>query len=476
MVRRQVRVRNGVPTALREGLERLRISAQVPDDFPEEVRRAARTAAESPRLPGKDLTDLDFITIDPPGAKDLDQAVFIERAGSGFTVWYAIADVAAFVSPGDVIDREAHTRGQTFYAPNMRTALHPPELSEDAASLLPEVDRPALVWRLGLDAAGKCIDPVVERAMVRSREQLTYTEAQQRIDTGEGSETLMLLREVGELREQREIARGGVSLNIPEQEVRADGERWALEYRSSLPIDGWNAQISLMTGMAAASIMLAARVGIVRTLPPADKRSLQRLRATAKALHIPWPAQMDYPEFVRTLDSTRGDHAAMLFACTTLFRGAGYKSFHGIPPQQAQHAALATEYAHTTAPLRRLVDRYVLETCAALCAGEKVPEWVLAELDGLPKTMAESDRRAKAYERGIVDLTEALVLSGRVGQVFTGTVVDNDPKRDRGRFMITRPAVEASVKGRQLPLGQEIQARLTGVDLRTGDTTFEQVS
>ena len=227
-----------------------------------------------------------------------------------------------------------------------------------------------------------------------------------------------------------------------------------------------------MTGMAAAHLMMYADVGLLRTLPPADNASLRRLRNVAKALHIQWPAEMDYPEFVRSLDSSRGDHAAMLFACTTLFRGAGYQAFNGVLPAEAVHAALATEYAHTTAPLRRLVDRYVLEICAAICTEVAVPEWVVATLEDLPKIMADSDRRAKKYERGIVDLTEALVLSGREGEVFTGTILESDAKRNRGRFMIGDPAVEATIDGNSLPLGQQIQAELTAVDLQTGRTRF----
>ncbi|MDO5683017.1 MAG: RNB domain-containing ribonuclease [Propionibacteriaceae bacterium] len=473
---RPVRLREEVPAALREGLERLRRELDVPTDFPAEVLAAAEQAAANPRLPELDRTDLELVTIDPPGARDLDQAVFIERDGDGFVVWYAIADVGAFVTAGDPIDREAHARGQTFYAPHRRTPLHPPAISENAASLLPDETRPSLLWRLPLDAHGNCAAPHVERAMVRSREQLTYAEVQDQLDNGTASESLQLLREVGLLREQIERERGGVSLNIPEQEIRVSNSGWELEFRSTLPIEGWNAQISLMTGMAAAHLMMYADVGILRTLPPADNGSLRRLGNVAKALRINWPAEMDYPEFVRSLDSSRGDHAAMLYACTTLFRGAGYQAFNGVLPADALHAALAIEYAHATAPLRRLVDRYVLEICAAICAEVDVPEWVIAELDSLPETMAESSRRAKKYERGIVDLTEALLLSGREGDVFIGTVVDVDNKRGRGRFMINEPAVEAPVKGSQLPLGQEIEARLVSVDLTTGVTEFTDVT
>ncbi|OYO21517.1 ribonuclease II [Enemella dayhoffiae] len=477
MPRRPAPILPSVPEALTEGLERLRRELGVPEEFPDEVVAAAEQAAANPRLPQTDRTDLELVTIDPPGAKDLDQAVFIERTGDGFTVWYAIADVAAFVDPGGPIDAEAHRRGQTFYAPHQRTPLHPPVLSEGAASLLPDQVRPALLWRLQLDEQGDCSDPEVVRALVRSRQQLTYEQVQEQLDTGTASESLQLLREVGRLREQIEKDRGGVSLNIPEQEVHTGEESgtgtWSLSFRTPLPIEGWNAQISLLTGMAAAHLMLYAQVGILRTLPPADNRSLRRLRNTARALGINWPAEMDYPEFVRSLDAREGRDAAMLYACTTLFRGAGYQAFSGSVPNQVQHSALAIEYAHCTAPLRRLVDRYSGEICVAICADQPVPEWVLRELDGLADTMAESDRRAKKYERGIVDLTEALLLSDRVGQQFRGTIVEVDEEGGRGRLMLAEPAVEANVRGRQLPLGQEVSATLTRADVSTGETAFE---
>ena len=83
----------------------------------------------------------------------------------------------------------------------------------------------------------------------------------------------------------------------------------------------------------------------------------------------------------------------MLYACTTLFRGAGYVSFDGELPEQPLHGAMNAAYAHATAPLRRLVDRYVGALCEALCAGDPVPEWIRAELDELPKTALGKVRR-----------------------------------------------------------------------------------
>ena len=166
------------------------------------------------------------------------------------------------------------------------------------------------------------LDADVTRARVRSREQLSYEQAQDEIDGPAPREVLRLLAEVGIWRESRERDRGGVSLQIPDQEVHKTPEGWTLRYRANLPVEGWNAQISLLTGMAAAHLMLYGQIGILRTLPPADHLALRRLHSTAKALRVPWPAELDYPEFVRSLDPTRPDHAAVLNACASLFRGA----------------------------------------------------------------------------------------------------------------------------------------------------------
>ena len=248
-------------------------------------------------------------------------------------------------------------------------------------------------------------------------------------------ESLQLLKVIGEIRIAREALRGGVSLPLPEQEVDIVGDQWRLEFREQLPVERWNAQISLLTGFAAASLMVYAGVGLLRTLPPPDPRDVQRLHRTARALGIEWPAEQLYPDFIRSLDPARPDHAAMVNACARLLRGSGYVAFDGEVPAQPQHAALASEYAHVTAPLRRLGDRYAGEVCLALCAGTDVPPWVLAALPTLPKTLQASASRAHSYERSVLDLVEAGVLRDRVGEEFDGVVVDIDDEgpAPRGR-------------------------------------------
>ncbi|WP_342372058.1 RNB domain-containing ribonuclease [Propioniciclava soli] len=472
MPRRQYRAPAGVPGPIRAGFVELKESLDVPDAFPDAVLAEAEQAASAVELPERDLTDVAFVTIDPPGSTDLDQALFVERAGDGYRVLYAIADLMSFVTPGGAIDAEAHARGVTLYAPHERTPLHPPVLAEGAASLLAGQVRTALVWEHTLDAAGVVTHSTVARARVRSRAQLDYAGVQADLDAGTADEVLVGLREVGLLRLALEVERGAVSLNVPSQEVHATGpRRWELSYRAGLPVEDWNAQISLMTGMAAAQIMLDAGVGILRTLPPAEKASVDRLRRVAKGLRIRWPGSVDYPEFVRSLDPTDPRHAAMLNASTLLFRGAGYAAFDGERPEQPLHGAMRAPYAHCTAPLRRLVDRYVSQICLSVCAGEEIPGWVREELFSLPDVMADALRRANAYERGIVGLVEALVLSGREGEEFAATVISIDERRGGAEIQIEEPAVQARLTG-EAELGSEITAELVEVDLAAGRVEF----
>lgn len=471
---RRLRARRPAAPALAPGIARIRAEMRLPDAFPPEVEAAAREAAAHPRLPAEDRDDIPFVTVDPPGAMDLDQALHVARDGDGYLVHYAIADVGAFVSPGDPVDLEAHRRGETLYGADDRIPLHPPVLSEGAASLLPGERRPALLWTLRLDAEGEGVGVDVRRAMVRSRARLDYDGVQAAVDAGTADPMWTLVREVGELRMARERRRGGVSLPLPEQEIRGNGDGWRLEYRARRPVEDWNEQLSLLTGMAAAELMLRHRVGLLRTLPAPTPRAIGRLQRTARALGIAWPASGAYQDFIRSLDPADPRHVAMMVSCTTVLRGAGYVAFDGALPAQPLHFALASAYAHATAPLRRLVDRYTGELCLALCAGEAPPAWVLEALPGLPRTMAAAAQRAGRYERAVIDLAEALVLAPRIGEAFDGSIVevdDGDPRR--GTAMLPALAIEAPVSAqRPLPLGDTVRLRLAQADPATRTLLF----
>lgn len=466
MVRAPLRVPRW-PAAAAEGepdFAAIRAEFDVPEAFPAAVLAEAGRRAAQPRLPELDATDIPLVTLDPVGSRDLDQAVHLAPRGDGYRVTYAIADVGAVVDLGGPLDGEACRRGQTLYSPDHRTPLHPPVLSEGAASLLPGELRAAALWTIDLDADGEPVRVDLRRARVRSRAQLDYPAVQAQADAGTLPEPLALLPAVGALLQRRAAERGAIELGTPDQAVEAapDGG-WTLVLRGDLPVEGWNAEISLLTGRCAAALMLEGGVGLLRTLPPARPEDVERLRLLAPALDVDWPEGAAPGAVISGLDPARPRHAAFLEEAVTLLRGAAYTAFDGVPPDQPGHGGVAAPYAHVTAPLRRLVDRFGTEVCLALAAGQPPAPELRAALPELPGLMAASDRRTRDVERAVVDATEAWLLRGREGQVFPAVVVDADG--GRGTVVLDDLAIRGRCAGEGLRAGARISARLEQADV-----------
>ena len=454
---------------LADTLRQIREDLNLPESFPPDVEAEAVEVVDLAELPSNDLTSIDFVTIDPEGATDLDQALHLERAGQGYRAHYAIADVPNFVRAGGAIDAEARERGQTLYAPDGRIPLHPTVISESAASLLEGQLRGAYVWTFELDAAANVVSTGLVRARIRSRRQYSYVEVQAQLDDGTASQSLQLLKEVGLKRTALERERGGASLNRPDEEVEFREGRYELVRRSPLPVEEWNAQLSLMTGMAAARIMLDGGIGILRTMPAPFDDTLEHFRMQVAALGCPWPEGQPYGEYLRSLDRDDARGLAAIHAAASLFRGAGYTAFDGAPPENSTQAAVAAPYAHATAPLRRLVDRFVLVTCEALVAGLPVPAWVREALPTLPKIMGRSDGVASRLEHASVDAIEAALLSTSVGEEFEAVVIS--ARESGGVIQLTDPVVTANIEG-AVTAGETVRATLVTADIASGTTLF----
>ena len=464
------------PAGLTEGADFAAIRAEfdVPEEFPPEVLAEADAVAAAPPLPELDATDLPLVTVDPAGSQDLDQAVHLRRDGAGYLVSYAIADVGAAVRPGGALDAEARRRGQTLYTPDRRIPLHPPVLSEGAASLLPGQVRAAALWTIGLDSDGEVRSVDVRRARVRSTAQLAYPDVQRQADGGTLPDPLALLPELGRLLQQQALERGAVELGTPEQQVeRAADGGWTLTTRGDLPVEGWNATISLLTGRCAAALMLDGGVGVLRTLPPPAPEAVEALRRLAPPLGVDWPEGTHPGTVVASLDAARPGHAAFLEEAAALLRGAAYTPFDGARPEQTGHGGVGAPYAHVTAPLRRLVDRFGTEVCLALSAGREPDPAVRAALPELPAFMAASDRRTRAVERAVVDATEAWLLRDRVGEVFDAVVADAEGAR--GTVVLTEPAIRARCSGTLTP-GTRVRVRLAEADPEQRSVRFEVAS
>lgn len=457
--------RHHLSAELTTGFAAIRSRLGVREDFPPEAAALAGQRASQPSHANRDhrdRRDLPLMSIDPEGSRDLDQALHLAREGSGYTFHYAIADVAHWVHPSDPIDAEARRRGATIYCPDRRIPLHPTELSEGAASLLGGEDRPAVLWTIRLDQRGDVADVAVERAVVRNTRALSYAQVQAAIDAGTDDDQFRLLEEIGRLRIEREVERGGVSLELPEQSVDRVGEHYELRYDEPLDVERWNAQLSLCCGMVAAGLMLEARCGILRTLPAADPETVDRLRVHSAALGIAWDPDTTYAQWVRTLDPATPAGAALMTQAARTLRGSGYLAFDGEVPPDHRHHAIAADYAHATAPLRRLVDRFANECVLAAAAGGRPPAWVLDALETVPGLMGASGRLASEVERAVVDLAEAAALAHRVGETFTAVVTSTN--KGFSTLQLTEPAVIGSIAA-ELPIGQAVEVRLDVADI-----------
>ncbi|WP_084484404.1 RNB domain-containing ribonuclease [Nocardia anaemiae] len=556
--------------------------------YPAEATAAARDAIDAFAGARADRTDIPFVTIDPPGAMDLDQAVHIEHTSSGFTVHYAIADVGAVIDPAGPLAREAGVRGQTFYLPDGTVPLHPPILSENSASLLPDQNRPAALWTIECDENAEPQRFSVIRATVRSRARLDYASVQADADANRLHPSIAALPEFGKRRIEAGLARGAIGLRLPAQSVIRDDKavgHWRLVVEPRTAADDWNEQISLLTGMCAARIMLngsasdsapsvGERIALLRTMPPPAESAIDSMRRTAAALGVDWPADQSVGRMLAGLDPNAPATLVLMSEATGLLRGAGYtvldgavagangsgagrsagapsaggvrsavgaelegdsrsagdsQSLGGVGspggadwPDRAgsvggvatsggpgavdrkgsagtrggvvsagpgggrtgakptsnpqtvnnlQHSAIGAPYAHVTAPLRRLADRFATEICLARCAGTEVPQWVRDGLVPTAESMKRSDSLAGKVERACIDLTESTLLAERNGAIFEAVVVREANGTRPAEVFIADPPVVGPCIGAP-PEGEQVQVRLVAADPTTRKISF----
>lgn len=470
----------------------IREKFELSEDFSPELEREARDATDRFMADRVDARKLHLVTIDPPGSKDLDQAVRIESgtelSHEGYTLYYAIADVGAFVAPGSPLDAEARERGETKYLPDGNIPLYPRILTEHTASLVAGEDRPAVLWQIETDADGQLTRARVRRATVHVRERLDYPTLQAHYDRGKLlPEPIELLPEFGGVREERARERGAVELQLPEQDlVRVDGS-WQLRLEPRTQMDAWNAHCSLATGIAAARIMLAGGTGLLRTLPAPDDKTVRQFRQAARALGVDARDEQLPGEILASLAPDDPKALALNSAATKLLRGSGYLAFSPENPPSSDevtwHAGVANQYGHATAPIRRLGDRFVSEVAlafggdwVALDGSAKVdgvvPREIADALPELPGLLQRSGQTASAIENECINLAEAVALQDAVGQEFDAGLLRGGDGDHHAEVFVYEPPVIAQCRG-DVPAGQHVRVRLVEADVATRKVRFE---
>ena len=393
-----MRIAQEAQNALADGFKAIAEQFKLPACFPPDVLFAAEEAVAATGASGKptwanhrrDATDLPLVTLDPASSTDLDQAFAISRDGDDLILHYALADVGAFVPEGGVVEREAWLRGVTIYGLAEKVSLYPKVISQGAASLLPDGPRPAILTVVAIRPDGTVKLRSVERVICRSRAKLAYDSIDLR--------TIPFIEEFADRMWRDEIARGAIRVEFPQQEVIVDpsapgGVR--LDIRARVQSEIVNSALSLAVNLAIGTLFQESHTGLFRVMDDPEPRAIAMLRRAAHALAIPWSSTETLRDLQRRLDPENDIHQRFLLDA----RRAGGRANYAIYNEKKApwHSAIAATYAHATAPMRRLADRYVLDLAFLLANGNSIPQTLTDKLAKLPDVMEQCEGQRVEY-------------------------------------------------------------------------------
>ena len=410
----------------------------IPDSFPDDV--VAEADAQKPQgLKGReDLRDMPLITIDPWDARDHDDACYAHadddpKNAGGHIIWVAIADVAAAVTPGSALDREARKRGNSTYFPDRVVPMLPDRLSGDLCSLHEGVPRACIAVRMQIDSHGQKISHTFHRGLMRSPASLHYEEVQAAIDGAPNDRTQPLLEPVlrplyaayaalVEARKQRQP----LELDLPERQIvlEDDGIVSSVNFKDRLDAHRLIEEFMVLANVAAAETLSAKKTPLLfRNHEEPAPEKLDALRETARAagLNLAKGQVLKTAHLNRLLNQARGTDDAELINLSTL--RSMTQAYYG--PVNFGHFGLALRnYAHFTSPIRRYADLIVHR--ALISAHGWGKDGAGAEdAEALEKTgthISDTERRSMAAERDTTDRYLAAYLSERVGDEMEGRV------------------------------------------------------
>lgn len=406
------------------------IRVEFPDAVIEEAKALKLPKIEGPR---EDLRDLPLITIDPVDAKDFDDAIFAHPDKSddnkgGWVCWVAIADVAAFVTPGSELDKEARERGNSVYLPDVVVPMLPHELSSDLCSLRPNEDRACMAVRMVFDKTGVKRKHTFKRGMMRSHARLTYGQAQEAFDgnAGEAAEPVLdILQDIyaayGTLFKGRE-ARAPLAIELPERRVHIneDGEVTGITVRDRFDAHKLIEEFMVQANVCAAESLAEKKTpavvrfhdvpsgeklkGLVDFLPALDMSFSMGERTTTSRLNK-LLAQADKKDLSETVGM------AVLRSQSQAVYSTDKSGHFGLN---------LTDYAHFTSPIRRYADlivhRALIDTFNL--GDDGMDKESASRLQEIAEHISATERKAMVAERDAKDRYIAAYLADRVGATF----------------------------------------------------------
>lgn len=437
----------------RQELEDITKALQLSVEFPPEVLAETEAWLKAPQIDDPALTDrtgLPFVTIDNAHSKDLDQAVYVSRDGDGFTVAYAIADASFYVRPGSALFAEAMKRGASYYFPGFSVPMLPRPLSEGLVSLNADGPRRAIIFFHHLDRSGELLGTRLERARVRSRAKLSFSDVQQLVDdraksplAGRDFEpSMLLLRDVGRLRIELAAKKGLVRYRREEVTVQLDGEGVSFSVMEAVrdEVELWNEQISLMCNAEGGRLLRECPAPAVQPIyrvqggpDPERLRSLAELTKQVARRHqlpdSPWvwdrhaaPLAKYLEHLPRAAPGSREDR--LVAALTRQAVMVNLRSEYSTEP--GMHVGVGAEpYARFSAPMREMVGVFLHKEAVEFMTGVYPP---VEEDEALRAQVVQVANRSRQTQRKVQDLSNEVVMN----RLFTPEL--GKPKAQRTRF------------------------------------------
>jgi ribonuclease R len=475
---------------------------------------AEAEAAEAPTLSGReDLREVPLITIDPPDARDHDDAVYAEpdtdpKNPGGWIVWVAIADVAAYVRPASELDRIARDKGNSVYFPDRVEPMLPERLSAGLCSLREGENRACMAVRMVFGADGRKRSHRFVRGLMRSAAKLSYEEAQAAVDGQPDDKAGPLLEPVlkplwaayAVLKKGRD-ARSPVAIESLERKIsmNREGEITAITPRASLEAHRLIEEFMIQANVSAAETLEQRRTPLIYRVHDApSQEKLQALADFLATLGIPW-TKGETPRterFNRLLDQTRGTpHAEIVNEVVLRTQMQAIYATENI----GHYGLNLDRYAHFTSPIRRYADLIVHRALVSALGlgGDGLTDGDISQMKATAEMITAAERRAMAAERDATDRYIAAFLSDRVGAEFDGKITGvtrfglfvrlAETGADGlvpvsslgGEYFVHDDRAHALVgerSGARWPLGMSVRVRLREATPITGGLLFDMLS
>lgn len=476
----------------------------IPDRFDPATLAEAAAAPDLPPGPYEDLRPLPLLTIDPSDARDHDDAVCAMPEGEGFTVWVAIADVAAYVRPGTALDREARTRGNSSYFPDRVVPMLPDRLSGDLCSLHEGVDRPVIAVRLSINAQGDKTAHRFVRGIMHSRASLTYEQAQAAFEGRHDSATEPLAEGLGHLYAawkatlHARALRQPLDLDLPERRIvlADDGTVQSVAFKDRLDAHKVIEEFMVMANVAAAEELITRRSPLlfrVHEEPSPEKLNALREVAMGAGLVLAKGQVLQTRHLNKLLNDAQDSEFDELINMATL--RSMTQAYYS--PQNFGHFGLALKnYAHFTSPIRRYSDLIVHRALigAHRWGDDRLSDWDIENLAQTATQISETERRSMAAERDTTDRYLAAFMADRIGATFAGRIagvarfglfvkLDETgadgliPIRSLGNEFFHHDADSQTLTGEKtgmtLGLGQRVSVKLAEAEPMTGGLVLE---